>query len=173
MKFPTVISDEILYHDDVIKWKHFPCYWPFVRGIHRRPVNSPHKGQWRGALIFSLICARINSWVNNREVCDLRRHRAHYDVIVMCPMFPRLRTSCSTHSDRPAAWAKHGYYLQMMQWVAQFGFLRQHDALAGTQQTHYAIMPLLLRQNDVILRNYEMTSIWWWRYHYVMCSLGK
>ena len=27
--------------------------------------NSPHKGQWRGALIFSLICARINGWVNN------------------------------------------------------------------------------------------------------------
>ena len=32
-------------HDDVIKWKHFPRYWPFVRGIHRSPVNSPHKGQ--------------------------------------------------------------------------------------------------------------------------------
>ena len=54
------------YHNDVIKWKHFPCYWPFVRGIHRSPVNSPHKGQWRGALMFSLICARINVWVNNR-----------------------------------------------------------------------------------------------------------
>ena len=44
-------------HDDVIKWKYFPRYWPFVRGIHRLPVNSPHKGQWRGALMFSLICA--------------------------------------------------------------------------------------------------------------------
>ena len=43
-------------HDDVIKWKHFPRYWPFVRGIHRSPVNSPHKSQWRGALMFSLIC---------------------------------------------------------------------------------------------------------------------
>ena len=32
-------------HDDVIKWKHFPRYWLFVRGIHRSPVNSPHKGQ--------------------------------------------------------------------------------------------------------------------------------
>ena len=32
-------------HDDVIKWKHFPRYWPFVRGIHPSPVNSPHKGQ--------------------------------------------------------------------------------------------------------------------------------
>ena len=54
-------------HDDVIKWKHFPRYWPFERGIHRSPVNSPHKGQWREALVFSLICVWINGWVNNRE----------------------------------------------------------------------------------------------------------
>ena len=72
-------------HDDVIKWKHFPRYWPVVRGSHRSPVISPHKGQWRGALMFSLICAWINGWVNNRETGDLRRHRAHYDVIVMLP----------------------------------------------------------------------------------------
>ena len=71
------------HHDDVIKWKHFPRYWPFVRGIHRSPVNSPHKGQWRGVLMFSLICTRINGWVNNSEAGDLRRHRAHYDVTVM------------------------------------------------------------------------------------------
>ena len=73
-------------HDDVIKWKHFPRYWPFVRGIHRSPVNSPHKGQWRGVLMFSLICARISGWANSREAGDLRRHRAHYDVIVMTEM---------------------------------------------------------------------------------------
>ena len=74
-------------HDDVIKWKHFPRYWPFVRGIHRSRVNSPHKGQWRGALMFSLIYARMNEWVNNREAGDLRRHRAHYDVTVMITYF--------------------------------------------------------------------------------------
>ena len=72
-----------LTHNDVIKWKHFPHNWPFVRGIHRSPVNSPHKGQWRGALMFYLICAGINDWVNNREAGDLRRNRARYDVIVM------------------------------------------------------------------------------------------
>ena len=54
-------------HDDVIKWKYFPCYWPFVRGVNRSPVNSPHKGQWRGALVFSLICAWTNGWVHNRR----------------------------------------------------------------------------------------------------------
>ena len=70
-------------HDDVIKWKHFPRYWPFVREIRRSPVNSPHKDQWCGALRFSLICTWVNYWINNREAGDLRRHRAHYDVIVM------------------------------------------------------------------------------------------
>ena len=70
-------------HDDVIKWKDFPRYWPFVRGIHRFPVNSPHKGQWRGALMFSSICVWINRWVNNPEAGNLRRYRAHYDVTVM------------------------------------------------------------------------------------------
>ena len=52
--------------------------------------NSPvsgefpaHKGQWRGALVFSLICAWINGWENNGEAGDLRRYRAHHDVIVM------------------------------------------------------------------------------------------
>ena len=70
-------------HDDVIKWKHFPRYWPFVRGIHRSPVNSPHKGQWRGALVFTLICVWINDCVNNGEAGDLRRYCAHYGVTVM------------------------------------------------------------------------------------------
>ena len=56
-------------YDGVIKWKHFPRYWPFVRGIHRSSVNYAHKDQWRG--------------VNNSEADDLRRYRAHFDVIVM------------------------------------------------------------------------------------------
>ena len=56
----------LVFHDDLIKWKHFPRNWPFVRGIQRSPVNSPHERQWRGALVFSLICAWRNGWVNDR-----------------------------------------------------------------------------------------------------------
>ena len=78
--YPMLVS---YYSDDVIKWKHFPRYWTFVRGIYRSPVNFPHKGQPRGALMFCLICAWINGWVNNREAGDLRRHRAHYYVTIM------------------------------------------------------------------------------------------
>ena len=75
-------------------------------------VNSPHKGQWRGDLMFSLICAWINNWVNNREAGDGRRHCAHHDVIVMtgnacglpvriqlhvsCPVLSRIRFTLAT-----------------------------------------------------------------------------
>ena len=59
-------------HDDVIKWTYFSRYGPFEWGIHRSHVNSPHKGQWRVALMFSLICIWIKGWVNNREAGDLR-----------------------------------------------------------------------------------------------------
>ena len=56
---------------------------PFVRGIHRWiPLT---KGQWRGALMFSLICGWTNGWANNRDAGDLKRHRAHYDVTAMYP----------------------------------------------------------------------------------------
>ena len=51
--------------------------------VHRWLVNSPHKGQWGGALIFSLICTWTNDWANNRDVGDLRRHHPHYVVIVI------------------------------------------------------------------------------------------
>ena len=72
-----------LKHDDINKWKHFPRYWTFVQGIHWSPVNSMDKGQWHGALMFSLIYTSINCWVNNREARDLRCYCAHYDVTVM------------------------------------------------------------------------------------------
>ena len=48
------------------------------------PGEFPHKGQWRGALMFSLTCVWISGWVNDREAADLRRHRGHYDVNVIC-----------------------------------------------------------------------------------------
>ena len=87
--------DVIQWHDDGIKLKHFPRHWPFARGIHRLPMNSPHKGQWRGALMFSLICASTNSWANKWDTGDLRRRRAHYDVIVM---ISRLHSQAGIHS---------------------------------------------------------------------------
>ena len=53
--------------------------WSGIGHRDRSPVNSPHKGQWRRAMMFSLICAWMNGWVNNGEAVD----SAHYGVTVM------------------------------------------------------------------------------------------
>ena len=86
-------------------WRHqmetFSALLAFVRGIHRSTVNSPYKGQWRGALMFSLICVWINGWVNNREAGDLRHYRVHYDVTVMRN---RHLFSITNHTEECCIW---------------------------------------------------------------------
>ena len=71
----------------ILWWRHqmetFSALLAFVKGIHWSPMDSPHKGQWRRTLMFSLICAWTNAWANNRDADDLRHHRAHYDVTVI------------------------------------------------------------------------------------------
>ena len=76
-------------HDDEIKWKHFPRYWSSVSIIHRSPMDSTHKGQWRKVLMLSLICAWTNGRRNNRDGGDLRRHLAHYRATAMCLLWHR------------------------------------------------------------------------------------
>ena len=86
--FIKIILKQIRHHNTAW-WRHqmetFFALLALCAGNPPVPVNSPHKGQWLGALMFSLICARINGWVNNRDAGDLRRNRSHYDVIVMRP----------------------------------------------------------------------------------------
>ena len=65
----------------------FSALLAICAGNSTAPVNYPHKGQCREALMFSLIYALINGWVNNREAGDLRRHRAHYDVNVIIGLY--------------------------------------------------------------------------------------
>ena len=60
--------------DDVIKWKHFPRYWPFVRGTQRSPMDSPHKGQCRSV---------PDKQLSKQSRTNLRRHRAHYHTIAI------------------------------------------------------------------------------------------
>ena len=95
---PMKYTHNFVMHDDIVKWKHFPSNWPFVRGIHRPLVNSPHKGQWHGAFDFSLICACINGWVNNGGAGNLRRYPAHYDITVMVKSWTCRQ--CLTHWGR-------------------------------------------------------------------------
>ena len=94
-----------LSYDDVIKWKYFPRYWPFMRWIHRSPVNFLHEGQWRGALMFSLINAWAKGWANTQDAGDLRGHRAHYDVTVMVMTF----CNPALHYNRDYCPVKHSW----------------------------------------------------------------
>ena len=79
-------------YDDIIKPKHFPCCWPFVRGIHRSPVNSPHKGQWRGALMFSLISTWTSKqsrrrWFETPSRSLLHRVLAYNGMFIICSSY--------------------------------------------------------------------------------------
>ena len=99
----------------------FSALLAFVRGIHQFLVNSPHKVQWRGASMFSLICAWINGWVNIGEAGDFRRHRAHYDVIVMnlsetyhnykktCVNQTQLMPRCVANTIQNRAWSQKSH----------------------------------------------------------------
>ena len=82
--------------------KHLPRYWPGEFPT-QRAVNSPHKGRWRGASMFSLICAWINDWVNNREAGYLGRRRTHYDVTVMSTQHDGL--AWNEHDEDIMTWA--------------------------------------------------------------------
>ena len=83
-------------------WRHhveiFPRYWPFVRGIHRSLVNSPHRGQWRGSLMFSFICGlnkQSSGWwfetlsrslwrhcneLHHRSMAKIKEPKYRYDI---------------------------------------------------------------------------------------------
>ena len=120
----SAISQHIgRFHEDIIKWKHFPCYWPFVQGIHQSLVNSPNKGQWRGALMFSLICAWINGWLNNCEAGYLRCHRVHYDVIVMSWSV----TQCGCHNGQ----CNHGISSLSILYLARESTMNYSNILMG------------------------------------------
>ena len=156
------------HHDDVIKWKHFPRYWPFVRGIHRYPVNSAHKGQWRGALMFSLICARINGWVNTREAGDLRRYHVHYDVIVMVICRHYIRSQWGEQPQEQELITCREYFvgnniINIWKYLQVFVFKKHSDVLANDSIFHISKISQNLRMTYSI--HLSTTDI----YHWIAC----
>ena len=130
-------------------WRHqmetFSRNWPFVWGIHRSPVNSPHKDQWRGALMFSLICVWINGWVNNREAGDLRRYHAHYDVTVMLmAIFLVYSTSGITFGKKSLSRAQNGGHFENFETLNTASIWRQ-----------------IWKDRPNLCKN---SFLWWWRH---------
>ena len=121
---PIVLSR---YHGDVIKWKHFPRYWSFVRGIHRSLVDCPHKDQWGGALMFSL----------NKRLSKQSRSR----------WFEMPLRSLWRHCNGSIFFAGSvfGCFLRRVIKSAYVG------NIGWSQQKHHTVMASLLCQNDIIL----------------------
>ena len=99
-------------HDDVIKWKLSPRYWPFLRGIHQSPMSSPHKGQWRGALM--LFYLRPNKRLSKQSwgcwfetsLGSLWRHSNINNVciaITNCYALTQVLLWCSFHNNQNKA----------------------------------------------------------------------
>ena len=122
------------------------------------PVNSPLKGQWRGALKFSLICVWINDWVNNREAGDLRRYRLHHDVIVMSPV-----NAYPSKTD----WHKLISITRQPQLQADQsgGSLMLDDIHLGNIREHYiANLPILEGREENNLKTKRCVWIWHWQF---------
>ena len=132
-------------HDDVIKWKHFPRYWPFVLGIHRSPVNSPHKGQRRRALVLSLICSWTNGWVNNRNAGDLMRHRADYDVTGLTRLDDEQLFRLSTKNTLDG-----GFHIQMASHTENVSMSWRHQENSKSMQTTSVVR----HGNEILPMNY-------------------
>ena len=156
-----LVTSEV--YDDVFKWKHFPRYWSFVQWIRRSPVNSPHKGQWRGALMFSLICAWINGSVNNDEAGDLRRHCAHCDVSVMdCQWFWRMTSS--EHLWQIASLAtKNSYARQLMHYYVSYTlcFIPEHTIPLKTIINHS--FRHSCQRRSFLTYHCDVTTVYPWR----------
>ena len=154
-------------HDDVIKWKHFPRYRPFVRGIHRSPVNSPHKGQWRGPVMFTLICVWINDWVNNREAGDLRRYRAHYDVTLMASVN---LVSLGSDNVLPPVWRRATTWSNLDLSIRHIG---TNFSQIGIEKQNFSFVKTHLKMSFAKWRSFcpeedELNTLLW--YHTCICS---
>ena len=110
-------------HHDVIKWKHFPCCWPFVRGIHCHRWIPIRKAS--DAELWYFLWTNI--WVHNQDAGDLRRHRAHYDVTVM-------HTIYGSYFHGHDGWRKLFLCLSFVWYVSQ------RQTLPSTQQTLWSFL---------------------------------
>ena len=123
-------------------------------GIRRSPVDSPRKGQWRGALMCSLICGWIKSWANTREASELRHHDAHCDVTVM---YVSIYTMTSWHEN---------FLVSLALWQGTSvteGFPAQKDLQKG------AVMVLFKAGENKLLK--EQCSCRWFKMPWCPCDL--
>ena len=111
-----LLISKAVFYDDIIKWKHFPCCWPFVRGMHLSPANSPHKASDAEVWCSLWFAPWINGWVNTREAGGLRHHRAYYHVIVMLTAFYDTTFVLSIHVRYVCFFFFFTFYCARIEW---------------------------------------------------------
>ena len=121
-------------------------------------TGYPHKGQWRGALMFSLICAWINDWINNRKAGDLRHHRYHYDVTVMFRWIPSRapRETSIIHLYLPRDGGVSGWRLKGIQWDVNQSWPCTFKSLYWKKHHFLREQPFLL-ENIYLARARDLT----------------
>ena len=144
----------------------FSALLALCAGIHRSPVNSPHKGQWHGALMFSLICALIHVWANNREAGDLRRHRAHYDVTVIFDLYGKqawdnitfiIQMLCkTTHCDIMTPYCVIEFYSTLVKVMA---WRLVVQAITWTNTDILSIGLLVAKSSEIWIKNHCKTTL--------------
>ena len=124
-----------------LRHQHFSCHWPFVRGLHRPPVDSPHKDQWRGALMFSFMCAWTNGWANSEDVGDLRRQSAHcYVTVIESLLLMMTSWHGNAHKGPPV--------MRSVNVCVSMHKLLKNSRFAGDLRCHGALNPLLNKQSN-------------------------
>ena len=87
-------ANEYPDHDDAIKWKYFPRYWPFFPPL---TDGFPLKSPVTRALISSLICAWTIGWANNPNAA------ASFNQACIC-LFNDLMSWTTTTKKKNSAW---------------------------------------------------------------------
>ena len=117
-------------HDDVIKWKHFPRYWPFMQGIHRPPVHSP--SQMPVTRSFDVLFdPRLNKrlskplwgWWFEMPSCSLWRHcnKLHRYLLSRLPGFNGLgKDNCKTRRETFMFWDLIRLILEVWRYVESY-----------------------------------------------------
>ena len=157
--FKNVLENSIhthMVHDDFIKWKHFPRYWSFVRGIHRSPVNSPHKGHWCGALMFSLISAWINvlskqwrgGWFETPS-CSLWHHCNAFASVCIKAIPSRSIKVSLLPCEKPRLWL---LILWWWPWTDKSANQQQNTLLIPSSFNHLTLTNFILLTKIMILQ---------------------
>ena len=165
-------------------WRHhmetFSAWVAICAGYS--PVKSPQKGQWRGALMFYLICAWINSWVNvssSGVVVGSTSIPARLDTLVYCELFSWLTSGGTTRNTViRLGWSRIGLAVLILH-AAGVGLTDRPAVISGRYnkyhslqlQNYYAHFPPL--QHTHIHANTTMRN-WSWEWSWVLrhCMLA-